>query len=293
MFISDRFIYEQRDNDLVVNTDSMFYGARRAQEYYVFDQGSDVSHFNYFQNARTRIKLAQWLLATAGQPPQGFTAFEPEQVKPVPMQRALQIRGDEPRPAVFVLPGIMGSQLARKNNCIWLDYPDLVLGGLGKIQNIHDSNIKVTGLLGEYYDNLCTYLADTHQVLPFAYDWRKSIGDAAAELGKEVRKVLKRTPQPVRFVAHSMGGLVVRRFIADHADLWDEICTRPGSRFIMLGTPNRGSYSMVESLLGAATTVRQLALLDLAHDLQRVVDIIGGFQGALELLPQQGEGRGS
>ncbi|GAB6191436.1 CHAT domain-containing protein [Desulfocastanea catecholica] len=286
VFVSDRFIYEQRDNDLVVNTDSMFYGARRAEEYYLFDQGSDVSHFNYFQNARTRIKLAQWLLASAGQPPEGFTPFEPEHVQPVPMQRALQIRADVPRPAVFVLPGIMGSQLERKNHRVWLDYPDLMVGGLGKIEDIHDSTIKVTGLLGEYYDQLCTYLAGSHQVLPFAYDWRKSIRDAAAALGKEVRTVLKKTSQPVRFIAHSMGGLVVRRFIADHAGLWDEVCARPGSRVVMLGTPNRGSYSMVESLLGAAETVRQLALLDLAHDLQRVVDIIGGFQGALELLPQ-------
>ena len=75
--------------------------------------------------------------------------------------------------------------------------------------------------------------------------------------GKEVRKVLERPARPVRFIAHGMGGLVVRRFIADHDDMWDEICARPGSRFVMLGTRNRGSYSMVESLLGAATTVRQ------------------------------------
>ncbi|MEQ6342085.1 MAG: CHAT domain-containing protein [Gammaproteobacteria bacterium] len=290
VFITDRFIYEKRDNDLVVNTDSMFYGAQRAQEYYIFDQGADVSHFNYFKNARTRIKLAQWLLAPAGQFPQGFTAFERAHIEPVPMLRALQTRAGVPQPVVFVLPGIMGSQLERKGECIWLDFPNLMMGGLAKIKDIHDSNVKATGLLGEYYDSLCKYLADSHEVLPFAYDWRKSIREAAADLGQEVGKVLERTSQPVRFIAHGMGGLVVRRFIADHADVWEQICAHPGSRFVMLGTPNRGSYSMVETLLGAASTVRQLALLDLAHDLQGVVDIIGGFQGALELLPQPGEG---
>jgi tetratricopeptide (TPR) repeat protein len=292
VFITDRFIYEQRDNDLVVNTDSMFYGARRAQEYYLLDQGSDVSHFNYFQNARTRIKLVQWVLAPAGQPPKGFTVFEREHIDPVPMLRAIQVRAGVPMPAVFVLPGIMGSLLERKKNCIWLDYPELMIGGLGKIKDIHDSSIKATGLLGEYYDRLCKYLADSHEVLPFAYDWRNAIRDAAAELGKEVGKVLERPARPVRFIAHGMGGLVVRRFIADHADLWDEICARPGSRFVMLGTPNRGSYSMVESLLGAATTVRQLALLDQSHDIQRVMDIIGGFPGALALLPQHDKDSG-
>lgn len=292
VFVSDRFIYEGHDNDLVVNTDSMFYGARRAQEQYVFDQGSDVSHFNYFQNARTRTRLAQWVLAPAGQVPTGFSAFERGEVAPVPMLRALQTRAGTPQPVVFVLPGIMGSLLERKRDCIWLDYADLLVGGLGKLGDIHDRDVRASGLLGEYYEDLCRYLADSHEVLPFAYDWRRSIRDAAAELGKEVARVLKRSSQPVRFLAHSMGGLVVRRFIADHADVWDQVCARPGSRFVMLGTPNRGSHSMVETLLGAATTVRQLALLDLAHDLQGVVDILSGFPGALELLPQQDKDSG-
>ncbi|MBU4262870.1 MAG: CHAT domain-containing protein [Proteobacteria bacterium] len=287
VFITDRFIYEQRDNDLVVNNDSMFYGAQREQEYYAFDQGADVSHFNYFQNTRTRIAVTQWLLATAGQPPKGFMAFDREHIEPVPMLPALQKRSGMQQPVVFVLPGFMGSQLKRGKDSIWLDYQDLKLGGLGKIKDIHDGNIKATGLLGEYYDSLCKYLADTHEVLPFAYDWRKSIREAAAGLGKEVGKVLKRTSQPVRFIAHGMGGLVVRRFIADHGDLWEQVCARPGSRFVMLGTPNRGTHAMVETLLGAANTVRRLALLDPGHDLQRVMDIISGFPGALELLPQQ------
>ena len=49
VFITDRFIYENQDNDLVVNTDSMFRGARRGAAHYVYDQGSDVSHFNVLQ----------------------------------------------------------------------------------------------------------------------------------------------------------------------------------------------------------------------------------------------------
>lgn len=285
VFITDRFIYEQRDNDLVVNTDSMFYGARREREFYVFDQGSDVSHFNYFQNARTRIALTQWL-SSGEQPPQAFAAFEREQIAPLPMLRAIQKRAGMPQPVLLVLPDIMGSRFESKKDGPWEDYSDLANGGLGRIQNIHDPDLKAAGLLGEYYGKLCDYLADTHEVLPFAYDWRKSIRNAAAELAAEVDSVLKRTPQPVRFVAHGMGGLVVRRFIADHGDLWEKVCARPGSRFVMLGTPNRGSYTMVEALLGAAKTVRQLALLEIPHDLQRVVDIIGGFPGVLELLPQ-------
>ncbi|MEO7862523.1 MAG: CHAT domain-containing protein, partial [Nitrospirales bacterium] len=54
----------------------------------------------------------------------------------------------------------------------------------------------------------------------------------------------------------------------------------------MLGTPNRGSYDMVESLSGMAKTVKQLALLDVTHSMSEIVAIVCAYQGALELLPQ-------
>ncbi len=66
VFATDRFLYEGRDNDLVVNTDAMFHGARRAVAGYVFDRGADVSHFNYFRNPRTRAALVELALGTGG-----------------------------------------------------------------------------------------------------------------------------------------------------------------------------------------------------------------------------------
>ena len=39
---------------------------------------------------------------------------------------------------------------------------------------------------------------------------------------------------------------------------------RDGARFIMLGTPNQGAHSMVETLIGAGDTIRQLARADVA-----------------------------
>src|SRR5262249_29252444 len=63
VFFSDRMLYENQDNDLVVNTDSMFRGAPRQIARYVFDQGADVSHFNYFRNGRTRARVTQWITA--------------------------------------------------------------------------------------------------------------------------------------------------------------------------------------------------------------------------------------
>ena len=34
------------------------------------------------------------------------------------------------------------------------------------------------------YEKLARYLAETHEVRPFAYDWRQSITDAAQRFGR-------------------------------------------------------------------------------------------------------------
>ena len=72
--------------------------------------------------------------------------------------------------------------------------------------------------------------------------------------------MVERTHEPIRFIAHSMGGMVVRRVIDYHPELWTTLCERRVPGFIMLGTPNRGSYDMVESLSGMAKTVKRLGL---------------------------------
>jgi CHAT domain-containing protein/esterase/lipase superfamily enzyme len=287
VFLTDHAIYESRDNDLVVNTDSMFHGARRGTAYYVFDQGADVSHFNYFKNERTRAALAGFLAAPEAEAPPAFNRLPEDEIAPVPMLRSLQARAGAAQPIVFVLPGIMGSQLAAGDQDIWLNYIALAMGGLGRIADLEARTVKATALVGDYYRSLCEYLANSHEVIPFAYDWRRSVRDTAVQLAAEVEKALARSGQPVRLLAHSMGGLVARAMIAEKPDLWEEICKRDGGRLVLLGTPNRGSHAMVEALLGTATTIRHLALLDVRHRTREITAIIAGFPGVLELLPHE------
>lgn len=287
VFITDRFIYEGRDNDLVVNTDAMFAGVQRADVHYVFHQGSTVNHFNYFRNEQTRAAAVRWITTPEEHNPEEFQKLDVQHPLPVPTLRAIKTRADAAQPVVFVLPGIMGSHLERNGNRIWLDYADLLLGGLARLRDVDDPQVTPMGLVGDCYQELCQYLGDSHAVIPFAYDWRNSIRKAGNDLGQAVKKALAASGQPIRFVAHSMGGLVVRAFIAQHLDLWERVCERPGSRLVMLGTPNRGTYAMVETLLGMASTIRQLALLDILHSRREIVEIVAGFHGALELLPQR------
>ena len=288
VFANDHIIYEARDNDLVVNTDAMFNGAPRDLSGYVFDKGADVSHFNYFRNPRTRAELVEWLAAPTGKRPLSFREITADEFEPVPMQRSMQTRAGTDQPIVFVLPGIMGSHLNVGDRGVWLRYLSLLKGGLGDLADVKASNVAPVALVGDGYRELCEFLQGSHEVIPFAYDWRRSVSDAARLLGVEVDNALRRTQQPVRIIAHSMGGLVVRAMIAARPDLWDQMCERDGARLLMLGTPNRGSFDTVEALLGTSASVQQLALLDLEHDTAQIVDIVAGFPGVLELLPNDG-----
>jgi alpha-beta hydrolase superfamily lysophospholipase len=65
---------------------------------------------------------------------------------------------------------------------------------------------------------------------------------AAARLAETLEPLVSQAEhnsQPLRLVAHSMGGMVVRAMIADGAAgsaLWQRIVRLPGSRLLMLGT---------------------------------------------------------
>lgn len=57
----------------------------------------------------------------------------------------------------------------------------------------------------------------------------------------------------------------------------------------MLGTPNRGSFAIVEALLGRDRLVRMLATLDLRNSLNRIIALLAEYPGVMDLLPQDGE----
>jgi hypothetical protein len=92
----------------------------------------------------------------------------------------------------------------------------------------------------------------------------------------------------VHIVAHSMGGLVARTMIADGdagAQAWRRMLALPGSRLLMLGTPNLGSHEAVRWLTGHNPTQAKLILLDLTRGADGVVDVVRRFPGVAELLP--------
>ena len=313
VLFTDYAFFAGVDNDLVVDTEAMYAGiARHAGARALFTQSPTTSHFSYFSNEDTRAAMRDWLVADAVEPLVFFKALpgdlsertlEEEKADTAALRRS---RGGETAeaalPIAVVLPGIMGSHLWRnESERVWFRVAGLVAGGLGKLAWSEQTGTEIGDgitaerLFDDAYGDLCDYLLATHRVERFPYDWRLPLDILADRLEAFLRRLCEETQnsgQPIRILAHSMGGLVTRAVIhklSQRQDpLWDDLMARDGARFIMLGTPNQGAHSMVEALIGKSDTLRSLARIDVTNDLQSILDIICEFRGALQLLPKPG-----
>lgn len=292
VLLTDFLLFDNDDNDLVVNTTAMLAGiAPKAAARVLFDRGADVSHFRYFSNGDTRAAVRDWLVELEPRSLDMFRTLPAPGEYAAALAEASRASRDveaAERPVVVVLPGVMGSHLrANRSDRVWFDPLDIASGGLAKIA-FDQPGIEAEELFGMFYGKLCKELSRTHRVERFPYDWRQPLDVLADRLGEFLDRLLQQTDRPIRLLAHSMGGLVVRACIHKRRPVMDAVMKRAGSRLVMLGTPHQGAHSMVENLLGKGDTLRTLVRLDLTHDMQQVLDIVAGFRGALQLLPKRG-----
>lgn len=256
-FAGDLFYSNQ--HDLVVDTESMYGGAVRAKSsaFFSFHRGK-AHHCNYFYHPETVSPMIDGLLDNPVNP-QRYTDLDPTKRQQAIGKAMLQV-GPAKAPVVFLLPGIMGSHLCDNgNDRIWIELTNL---GSGKFSSLKDLNAaSEEKLVDSFYGDLIVSLGATHRVIPFPFDWRRSVLDAVSSLKKLVEKELSRDPDvPIRFLAHSMGGLVVRALLAKNPEFLD----RPGSRVVFLGTPNNGAYEALNTLLGNSPIVAALKAVDVA-----------------------------
>ncbi|MGE0580827.1 MAG: CHAT domain-containing protein [Steroidobacteraceae bacterium] len=189
-------------------------------------------------------------------------------------------------PRVYILPGIMGSQLGRPrgaglpHDILWLDPIDIAIGRLREIVLRPHSPVRAMGVILFHFLKLKLRLAIAgFSPRLFAYDWRRSVVDIGRALAAEIAH--DASPR-VRIVAHSMGGLVARAALA-----------LPGheriAQLVMLGTPNSGSFAPVQALRGTYAVVRKLAALDQLHGAETLAsEVYSTFPGLYELLPAEG-----
>ncbi|MEP0546746.1 MAG: alpha/beta fold hydrolase [Rhodothermales bacterium] len=220
-------------------------------------------------------------------------------------QRATRSRSQR-RGNVVVLHGIMGAELSRSQGHvpggggsirqIWVKLMRLAFGdlrylaldraGTGPADPRYE--VEATGIMKKHYGEQLLTLAERWEVRAFWYDWRRDLHEAARRL--HLKLIEWFDDAPVHLVAHSMGGLVSRTFIADYPDhwkaMWDaEHDGRRGGRLVMLGTPNHGSYAVPQILTGTESLIRKLELVDLRHNLDELLAVVNTFVGSYQMMP--------
>ncbi|MEO0425007.1 MAG: CHAT domain-containing protein [Pseudomonadota bacterium] len=281
-FVSDRYFGE--DHDLVVPTASMKRGIRRPEGrlFHV----PKVTHGGYFSHPHSAAAIAD---ALQPQVPAGFDSLRGRGQAIEAVHRGAgegEPAIDATKPWLYVLPGILGSNLSVDDNEIWLDFFDLARGCINQLASDAEG-VEATSLNGGAYGKFVEYARKHFNVVPYAYDWRLSLEALGDQLADELEDALRQAEQPLHVIAHSMGGLVTRAMMARRPEVWDRLVAN-GGRLVMAGTPNAGSYATVRALLGRGKMISLLALLDQLNSKEQLLDVVNEYQGYLQLLPQPG-----
>ncbi len=287
--LADSFYWT--DNDLVVQTRSMYGGTPRAGgATFLLDQGGKVSHFSYFSNERSAEAIVTALMQDT---PAGFQTIGPlswagESSTGV-RARIMEVETAETlaaKPAVFLLPGILGSNLKVKGKRIWLGWR--IVNGLDRLayDPVKASEVEPDGPIGMFYDDLAGFLSATHEVIEFPYDWRRPIEEEARRLATAVENALAaraKSGQPVRMMVHSMGGVVARVMQLERPQTWDRMMAHAAARLVMLGTPNGGSFAPMQVLSGDDTFGQWLVAFGAPFQDAQARELLAKFPGFLQL----------
>ncbi len=284
-------LFFRQDNDLVVNTSSMYLGARRAGRIqYFFDEGAEVDHFSYFKNKRTTDALLAALQTPNGSAIPGFSVKERGAVTEADRNALLKLEMGQvfkdkvtgTRPIVVLLPGIMGSNLAQGNKLIWIDYFKFIAGELSKLKI--ETPLSAPSLIRTSYKKLVDYLSATYDVVTFPFDWRLQLNDSAKGFNDKIKALLKHN-QPIKIIGHSMGGVLVRDFIISYPQTWQTLNQSNGFRLIFLGAPLGGSFRIPAVMFGKDAIIDKLSKIDIFHSKKDLLGVFSKFPGLLSLLP--------
>jgi CHAT domain-containing protein/pimeloyl-ACP methyl ester carboxylesterase len=282
-------------NDLVVNTASMYNGARRTKPVqYFLDEEGVVDHFHYFSNKRTNEAILLALKSVDDQLLPGFS-YRQQQAEQEALRNALlNLEGGQvfkntvsgKRPIVILLPGIMGSNLSHDGQLVWINYFRFIGGRLSDLHFDEENNKKVTApsLIKTSYRDLAEHLGGAYDVVTFPFDWRRQLNECAALLNDKIIELMK-YGQPVKIVGHSMGGVLVRDFIVNHNDTWQQLNSSSGFRLLFLGSPLGGSFRIPYVLYGFDEIISKIAKIDLHHTKKELLEIFCNLPGLLSLLP--------
>lgn len=203
------------------------------------------------------------------------------------MQTLAQNVTAKPEGAVVMLPGILGSSLYETSEHIWLSPWNLIRGEFDQLQlDAQGSSLKsiqALNLLKKYYGEMQLALLQNWNVVSFPYDWRLDIKVTAQQLKKQIDTILG-PDAPFSFAVHSMGGLVARSFLQQFPGQWQRV-----QQFIMMGTPNYGSFAIPLLYSGLNEVMEIVAILDVQHSMDDLLQFAKTFVGTFQMLPFVGK----
>jgi pimeloyl-ACP methyl ester carboxylesterase len=210
----------------------------------------------------------------------------------------------EPAPArtpVVIVPGMMGSYLNREDGTeVWMNLLKMALPGSDfyldeLILSKEGLNINNPALVPadifrkilskDYFDGTIKQLESIGykegvDLFVFPYDWRFDISTIADKLEEKINEIKNQTgAQKIDVVAHSMGGLVVKKYLKTSS-------TPSVDKFIDIGTPHAGSPNAFKVLnYGDDLNISALGILGLNSE--RVKIISQNMPSTYQLLPSQ------
>jgi len=207
---------------------------------------------------------------------------------------------------VLIVPGITGTELEKNGELLWadidrmfVDKDDTFLDPLSFEKDLYPSDLSVvtTNVIKsktafDYTDGLIKefegqgYVENTN-LFTFPYDWRYGVSGKNADgktnsdlLKAKIAEILNATgAKKVDVVAHSMGGLVVKKYVADNS------ASHNIGKAIFLGVPNTGSPNAVKALVQGTNFGISFGPVGLSE--KEMKKLSENMPGVYDLLPSQ------
>lgn len=201
---------------------------------------------------------------------------------------------------VILIPGILGTEMKRGSETLWIDAlriitnigdefmdPLMLDGGGQPVDNLVSIGDVLRTALGggfNYFKGLIDELEraqyqENTDLFVFPYDWRLDNRLTAIQLKQKIDQILAATGAGrVNLVAHSMGGLVAKQYIADNPQ--SKI-----NKLIFIGTPHLGAVSAAKTLLFGDNLGMQFVLSFLNE--REIKKIARNMASIYQLLPSE------
>jgi CHAT domain-containing protein len=286
-------------NDLVVDTASMEFGAKRmpGNVYLYLEESGKIDHITYFKTPRIRKTIQTGLLGKLEEF-DGKNRTDGISLLRSGDRGGLFLEGGRytgtpvsgKKPILILLPGIMGSNLKDRDTLLWINYGRFLKGHLKQLIPSEHDGIDPDSLIKTSYKDLGEYLGKNYDVVAFPFDWRLSMQGNADLLNDKVKELLK-LGQSIKMVGHSMGGVLIRDFMLYHPDTHQELNSLPGFKILFLGSPLGGSYRIPYVLFGKDGIIKLLAKIDIRNSPKDLLSVFVNFPGILALLPVNKSGK--